>query len=152
MNSACHVVNRILNPRILSYLASHDVARTIYQSLGGGDCAGPVGRVQGGVPHHRHPCLPCSGRGTGAPGGDQLVGGGDPGGVLGNRQGITLVHFSAQRMRGCELTLAAHSLPGLESNYFLDRRIEQTQFPVITWLAPLITGRLTFVGYVGWLQ
>jgi len=35
MNSARHVIKRILNPRCLGYTTSYDVASTIHQSLGG---------------------------------------------------------------------------------------------------------------------
>jgi len=36
MDSARYVIKRILNPHLLSQMASYDMASTIHQSLGGG--------------------------------------------------------------------------------------------------------------------
>jgi len=36
MDSARHVITRVMNPRLLGYMASYDVASTIHQSLDAG--------------------------------------------------------------------------------------------------------------------
>jgi len=53
MDSARHIITRILNPRFLNSLASYDVARTVHQSLAGGPAFAPS--APPGPPAHMPP-------------------------------------------------------------------------------------------------
>ena len=49
LDSARHVIQRLVNPRFLSQMASYDVASTIHQSLGPGRVRHQEAQVPGGA-------------------------------------------------------------------------------------------------------